>query len=160
MTVPPAKNPMGIVNSHYYAIDPKHPNIKKRQTRYFTNIYSQNEGKVMVFEFGAQVFKLIQEALNPTFEGDPKFNPFCMWTGANLNLRITKNTGTFSYESSRWSEPGQWLVNEDEMELRWKETKDLEQFTKVETFDVLKSQVISALGTDAQKILDNSLDIQ
>lgn len=83
---------------------------RKRKLVYVSNILviddkvnPSNNGKVMLFKYGASIFEMLQGAINPQFEGDESFNPFCPWTGANFNLRAYNNQGGLrQYDRSKF----------------------------------------------------------
>lgn len=86
----------------------------------------ENEGKVKIWRFGKQVFKKIEDAISPSeASGDDPINPFMPYTteanenpGAFFRV-VVKEQGSGenkypNYESSKWSEIGKPLFNDDD----------------------------------------------
>ena len=117
---------MQRISNIYVVDDPKNP---------------ENNGKVFLFRYGQQIIDLILAAITPQFEGDPQFDPFDMWTGANFEFRITKKDGRANYETSRFAAPGPMLTDDDEMERIWNSQYTLEEFIADDQFKSYADQV-------------------
>lgn len=129
---------------------------RKRSTKYFANVYvikdtvnPANEGKVMLYEFGPQVFKILEGAIKPEYDDDQPIDPFDMWAGADFKIKIganeipdSKNPGQKvtvpTYEKSEFALPSEFMPGDDEKkEELFNKTFDLSEFTKVKTFEEL-----------------------
>jgi hypothetical protein len=64
----------------------------------------ENEGKVKIYQFGRQIFKLIEDAIEPEFDDVDEFDPFDLWEGADLRIRMVGK------EIPRWDGDGKILV--------------------------------------------------
>jgi hypothetical protein len=82
---------------------------QRRNKNYHANIYvvkdpqnPDNEGKVFLFRFGAEILEKIKEALSPEFEDDGDgFNPFDLMEGADFKIRARKGSnGMRTYDKS------------------------------------------------------------
>lgn len=89
-----------------------------RLTKYIANILvlddpaaPENNGKVFLYSFGAQIFELIQGQMTPKFKSDKRVDPFNVFTGADFNIRIwTKVVGKDKmpqYDKSKFLEPSE-----------------------------------------------------
>jgi hypothetical protein len=70
-----------------------------RTEQYYANVYvikdtitPANEGKVMIYKFGYSIFKKIEAAAKPEYEDDEEFDPFDMWNGCNLKIKVQAKT--------------------------------------------------------------------
>lgn len=88
---------------------------RSRKKHYVCNILVLNDpehpeknGKVFPYRFGAAVFSKLSDAIKPQFDGDPSFNPFDLWSGADFNLRLFRDTNKgkqISYEKCSFAAP-------------------------------------------------------
>jgi len=85
-----------------------------RKKSYYSNILvvsdpgnPANEGKQFLFEFGPQLFKIIQEKLFPTFAGEEPLIFFDPDEGANFKIKVKKDTssGYATWTSSEFAVP-------------------------------------------------------
>lgn len=81
------------------------------RSQYYANVYvvkdeenPENEGKVKIFQFGRQIFKLIEDAIKPEFDDVEAIDPFDLWEGAELRIRMVGK------EIPRWDGDGKVLV--------------------------------------------------
>lgn len=119
--------------------------LKKRlpDTKYYANILvindanvPENNGKVFLLEFGNAVKKILDSAQNPKFSTDPKFDPFDMWEGANLNLKLfgeQKKFGNWeglvaNFSKVAWETPSPLSKDESYMEDVWSREHSLFEF--------------------------------
>lgn len=97
---------------------------RKRHLKYVSNIYiisdkknPENEGKVMLWEYGPAIYKLIADAISPPeeFEEEP-LNPFDFWNGADFKLKayLDSSSGYRKYDKSSFSNPSPLLGGDDE----------------------------------------------
>lgn len=142
---------------------------RKMKTNYYVNVFvvkdteaPENDGKVMIYEFGQQIIKLIESAAAPTKveienEGKVAIDPFDMWTGANLIINIAgnkmpdSNTGQMivvpNYEKSKFAGQTELFPGDDaKKEEIFNLTYDLSEFTKVKTFDELAERFKKVTG--------------
>lgn len=137
---------------------------RKRTTKYFANVYvvkdtitPENEGKVMIYEFGAQIFKKIEAAVKPEFEDDESFDPFDMWAGADFKIKIVgkempdrtgKKILVPNYENSEFASPSEFLTSDEEREKVFKQTYELDSLVKVKTFEELATRFKAVTGEE------------
>jgi hypothetical protein len=111
-------------------------NSRKAQTKYVSNILvikdannPENEGKVFLYAYGAQIFKMIESAMAPEFETQEPFNPFCFWEGANFILRVGRKSKWPTYESSQFEKPSELFDGaEDKLKKVWAQCHGLQEF--------------------------------
>jgi hypothetical protein len=142
--------------------------LKKRlpQTTYYANILvikdgtnPDNNGKVMLYEFGETVRKLIEKCSKPEFDTDPVFDPFDAFDGADmlLNLIYTKKkigereANVPGFEGARWA-PISPLAGGDEVEMEriWKAEHSIIEFydrKNFKTYDELKAKYEKVMGS-------------
>lgn len=111
-------------------------------TKYYANILvindanvPENNGKVFLLEFGNAIKKIIDSAQNPKFATDPKFDPFDLWEGANLNLNLYGEEKTFgswtglvaNFTRVTWAAPSP-LGDDAYMEDIWAKEHSLFEF--------------------------------
>lgn len=97
---------------------------RKRNLRYISNIYvikdaknPENEGKVMLWEYGPSIYKVIADVIAPPeeFEEEP-INPFDLWNGADFKLKayLDSKSGYRSYDKSSFTDSVPLLDGDDE----------------------------------------------
>lgn len=136
-----------------------YPYARKRKMKYTSNVYvvsdpatPENNGKVVLFEYGTKIFDKLKLALSPEFPNDPKFNPFNLWTGANFELKIRKVDGQVNYDSSNFMPVGE-LADDETMERIYNSIYSLEELIAPENYkdyDTLKARVNTVLGVSAE----------
>jgi len=85
----------------------------KRRTHFVSNILivqdfgnPENNGKVMLFEYGKSIMDMVKDAMHPTFEGQATVTAFDPTDkGANFNLRVRKVDNFPKYDKSEFSQP-------------------------------------------------------
>lgn len=125
---------------------------RKRNLRYISNIYvikdsknPENEGKVMLWEYGPSIHKVIADAIAPPeeFEEEP-LNPFDLWNGADFKLKayLDSKSGYRSYDKSSFTSETPLLDGDDEkLEAVYNSMHSLEAEVaddKYKTYDELK----------------------
>lgn len=130
---------------------------QKRKVNYIANIYvisdpatPANEKKVKLFRFGTKIFDKINEAMNPQFKDEKPLNPFHLYEGANLKLKIRNVENYRNYDKSEFDRPEQLLANDAEMEQLWKSEYSLSEFIHPKNYKdaaVLKQRLDKALGS-------------
>ena len=80
---------------------------QKRRLHYVVNALvvsdpanPQNEGKVMLYQFGKKIFDKIMDVMQPQFQDEDPINPFDFWAGANFKLKIRQVEGYRNYDKS------------------------------------------------------------
>lgn len=140
--------------------------LKKRlpDTKYYANILvikdvnnPENNGKVMLLEFGPAVKKLLDQAQNPKFSTDPKFDPFDMWEGADLNLNLfgeQKKFGNWeglvaNFSKVTWANPAPLGEDDAYREKIWEQCHSLFEFfnrANYKTYEELEKQLRKVLA--------------
>lgn len=133
---------------------------QKRRLTYISNIYivsdpknPQNEGKVFLYRYGKKIFDKMSLLMNPEFEGDEAVNPFDLWTGANLRLKIRTVEGYRNYDQSAFATPSPLLDNDAELEKIWKSEYSLKHFLEPSNFkshEELKKKLYDVLDLQEQ----------
>lgn len=134
-------------------------NLLKRKVEYISNIYvvsdpaaPENEGKVFLFRYGQQIYNKIHAAMYPEFPDDEKYNPFDLWTGANLKVKIRNNEGGYrNYERSEFDRQSEFGDDEKVMKVMSQVHKlqDFIGLDKFKDYDTLKEKVNKVLFSDA-----------
>lgn len=162
-TFPKMKDPVSDYNSQLWnsSADDNSPARKqarnqKRRLHYISNIYvvsdskhPENEGKVFLFKYGKKIFDKITLAMNPEFDGDKPLNPFDLWKGASLKLRIRTVDGYPNYDQSMFDNPGPLSDDDSELEAIWKREYSLKEFvdpSSFKSYDELKRRLDEVLG--------------
>ena len=124
---------------------------QKRKLSYYTNIYvvsdpkrPENEGRVFLYKFGKKIFDKVMEAMQPEFSDETPINPFDMWKGADFKLKIRKVDGFWNYDKSEFSEPSEFLANDEEREKVYNSEYPLKPFheaSNFKTYDELKEKM-------------------
>lgn len=127
----------------------------RRQKKYVSNILVIDDpvkpelnGKVMLFEYGPEIFKLINSRMNPdpSLTKDKPANPFDPLEGCNFELKIvskmTPDGLQPSYAASTWESPAPFADSEEEMEAIWNKTYPLEgEFLDRSKYSTYESQL-------------------
>ncbi len=131
---------------------------RKRKLSYISNVLvvkdpkkPENNGKVFLFRYGAQIYELLQAARTPQIEDEVAINPFDMFEGANFNLIAKLDKGFRSYKSSKFSAPSQVDKTEKKMEDIYNGVFSLNEFISDNKF---KSE--ADLSARFNKLLGNS----
>lgn len=138
----------------------KQVRAQKRRLHYVCNIlvesdpkHPENEGKVFLWKFGKKIFDKITLLMNPEFEGDEPVNPFDLWKGASLKLRIRTVDGYPNYDQSIWASPGPLSDDDNKLEEIWKSEYSLKEFSDPKSFksyDALKAKLLDVLEIDEE----------
>lgn len=131
----------------------------KRRTKYHANVLvvkdpqnPENEGKVFIYAFGAKILEMIQEAMvesDDPLDDSVKFNPFCMWEGANFRLRQQEVDGWPNYSKSKFDAPSP-VGSDEEIEDIWNTAHSLAFLTDpsaFKTYDELQARLNVVMGT-------------
>lgn len=135
---------------------------RKRNTKYYANVYvvkdstnPEHEGTVKVMEFGAQIFKIIEGAIKPQFEDEKPLDPFDLWDGANLIIKVVGNEATIggkkmtlpNYEKSIFDNNSELFEGDDDKKKEiFEKTHDINEFYKVKPFDELAKRFEKVVG--------------
>ena len=146
---------------------------QKRRLTYISNIYvvddpsnPDNNGKVFLYRYGKKIFDKIKEAMNPEFEDETAVNPFDLWEGAPLKLKIRKVEGYRNYDKSEFGASAPLSKNEESMETVWSTEYSLQEFVDPKLFksyDELKEKLDRVLGQEgvsssAEDLVEESFD--
>ena len=114
---------------------------QKRRLTYIANIFvvkdptnPANEGKVFLYKFGKRIFDKLNDLMNPQFEDEQPVNPFDLWEGANLKLKIRNVEGYRNYDKSEFDSPAPLLDDDDALEAIWKTEYSLAEFLDPKNF--------------------------
>lgn len=157
-------------------MDEKDPAAIKEKTRlkkfiprtdYYANILvikdgtnPENNGKVMLYQFGEAQRKIIEKCDNPEFDTDIKFDPFDFWEGADLVLNLTYEIKKFDGKDNyvpKWDavkfNPQSPACGGDEAQIEalWKQEHSLLDFydrKNYKTYDELKAKFQKVMGLD------------
>ena len=149
---------------------PLQEELKKRlpKTEYYANILiikdgtnPENNGKVMKYQFGETVRKIIEKCNKPDFETDPIFDPFDAFDGADMMLNLTytkkkigaKEQNVPDFAGVKWAACGPLCGGDEvEMEKAWKASHSIAEYynpKNFKTFDELKEKYIKVMGVSS-----------
>jgi hypothetical protein len=154
------QDPVGEYNSKLWNSgrekDKEQARKQKRKLTFISNIYvvedpanPENEGKVKLFKYGKKIFDKVFEASNPKFPDEKPFDPFDLWEGANLKIKIKNVEGYRNYDSSTFDKQAPLFKDEKELEAVWKEETSLKEFIDPKNFksyDELQAKFVRVLG--------------
>lgn len=136
---------------------------QKRRLTYISNVLvirdpakPENEGTVRLYRYGKKIFDKLKDKMNPTFPGETPMDPFDMWAGANLRLKITNVDGYRNYDKSEF-EPASALMEGDDAKLDelWNKQHSLAELIstdKFKSYDDLKARLNRVLALDAEPV--------
>lgn len=167
------KDPVSEYNSQLWnsTEDDEHPNRKqaraqKRRLSFIANVLvikdslnPENDGKVFLFRFGKKIWDKLEAVMDPKFEGEAKFNPFDLWEGANLKLKIRTigatagQPGFRNYDESTFDAQTPLFDGDDaKLEALWKSEHGLKEHVardQFKTYEQLKQKLESVVGASA-----------
>ena len=158
-------DPVGEINSKLWnsTTDDDSPARKqarsqKRKLTFIANIYimtdqnnPENNGTLRLFKFGKKIFDKLNEAMNPQFADEDPVNPFCLWTGAALKLKIRNVEGYRNYDKSEFATSGPLFEDDSKMETIWKQEHSLQTFidqSNFKSYEELSKRLAVVLGND------------
>lgn len=161
------EDPVGKLNSELWnsTTDDKSParnqaRKQKRKTSYYSNIYvvkdpanPENEGKVFLFRYGMQIYKILNSAMHPEFEDEQPINPFDLWTGANFKVKIRTGEYGPNYEKSEFEDPAALHDDDSVLEEIYNKTYSLSDFLdrkNFKTYEELEKKLHRVLKLDEQ----------
>ena len=142
---------------------------QKRRLNYVSNIlivkdpaHPEKEGQVYLYKYGKKIFDKLNDMMNPEFEDEYPVNPFDLWDGANLKLKIRNEEGYRNYDKSEFDAPTAIMDDDDKLEALWKSEHSLAEFLDLKNFKSyaeLKTKLYRVLGegvdtTQADEIED------
>ena len=129
---------------------------QKRKLTFISNIYvvsdtanPENNGQVKLFKYGKKIFDKVFEASNPKFPDEEPIDPFNLWTGANLKVKIRNVEGYRNYDASSFDSSGPLLNDDRDLEAIWKKEYSLQEFIaedQFKSYDELKIKLNRVLG--------------
>jgi hypothetical protein len=133
---------------------------QKRRLHYVSNILvvsdpanPENEGKVMLYQYGKKIFDKIMDVMNPEFEDEDSMNPFDFWEGADFKIKIRKVEGWVNYDKSEFASPSALFdSNEDKLESVYNKLHSLQEFidpSNFKTYAELEAKLERVLGGTA-----------
>lgn len=136
---------------------------RKIKKHWISNVYvvsdpanPQNEGKVFLFKFGAQIKDMLLNAMKPEFEQDDKINPFSIDSdGANFRIKIKRENGYITYKYSKFDSQSDLTTDGNAKERIIKSQYALKPFNDASNFksyDELKSRMNEVLGGDVRGV--------
>lgn len=133
---------------------------QKRRLHYVSNILviqdsanPENEGKVMLYKFGAKVFDKLMSAMQPEFEDEEAINPFDFWKGANFKLKIRQVEGWPNYDKSEFDSASVLFEgDEDKISEVFENLHDVDDFTdpkNYKSYAELETKLKLVLGEES-----------
>jgi hypothetical protein len=142
----------------------------KRQLRFISNIlvvndsaHPENNGKVMLFQYGPKIHEKIQEQINPQFPDQQPTNPFDLWEGANFKLKSMSQGGFQNYDKSEFDTAAPVPGSDDELEKLWESEYPLLPFTAADQFkayDALEKRLQTVLHGAPAKTAEDAIKAQ
>lgn len=149
-------------------------------SKYYANVLvikdeevPENEGKVMIYEFGRQIYLFLQKKLKPEFDDQEPMSPFDYWEGADFKVRMVgreipdnRNPGKKvlvpNYEESEFSAPSELFGgDEDKLNEIFDKTYDLSEFidpAKFKSFDDIAKRFQDVTGKPYNWLSDEGMD--
>jgi hypothetical protein len=128
----------------------------KRKLHYVSNVLIINDpakpelkGKVKRYKYGSQLFGMLNNSANPKFASQKPCDPFNMWEGGNVQIRIMKEKGYPNYTSTTIESPSPMGADDAEIEAIWKQCHSLTAViarSEFKTYAVLKAKMNKVLG--------------
>ena len=141
---------------------------QKRRLNYISNIYivkdpthPENEGKVFLYKYGKKIWDKINDQMNPEFEDEDPINPFDLWGGANLKLKIRNVEGYRNYDKSEFDKVSALSEEDDELEKIWNSQYSLQEFLdrkNFKTYAELQARLNRVLGATAVSSTADEVD--
>jgi hypothetical protein len=142
---------------------------RKRKLHYVCNVYvvsdpahPENEGKVFLYKHGSKVFEKYNDKLHPQFEDEQPMNPFDMWEGANLKIKIRKVEGYVNYDKSEFESCSPLSESDEKLEEIYGQLYSLKEFTDPSTFktyEELKEKLDRVLGKSGGRSMSTAEQI-
>lgn len=166
------KDPLGEYNSTLWnrgdEAGKEQARKQKRRLSYISNIYivkdpahPENEGKVFLYKYGKKIWDKINDQMNPEFEDEDPINPFDLWEGANLKLKIRNVEGYRNYDKSEFDKVSALSEEDDELETIWNSQYSLQEFLdrkNFKTYAELQARLNRVLGATAVSSTADEVD--
>jgi hypothetical protein len=166
------KDPLGEYNSTLWnrgdEAGKEQARKQKRRLSYISNIYivkdpahPENEGKVFLYKYGKKIWDKINDQMNPEFEDEDPTNPFDLWEGANLKLKIRNVEGYRNYDKSEFDKVSALSEEDDELEKVWNSQYSLQEFLdrkNFKTYAELQARLNRVLGATAVSSTADEVD--
>ena len=135
---------------------------RKRRLHYVANVLvvsdpsaPENEGKVMMYQFGKKIFDKIMDQLQPEFPDEKPVDPFNFWEGADFVLKIRQVEGYRNYDKSEFRGASPlYDGDEEKLEAVYNKAYDLSEFSdpkNYKSYDELKAKLAQVLGEQAPR---------
>lgn len=116
----------------------------------------ENNGKVFLFEYGKQIYKMIMDKISPEFDDETPVNIFDPFEGANFKLRTNiGETKLPTYAKSVFDSPSRLADTDDEIVEIWNKCYPLAEISapdKFKTYEQLETELNAVLyGTPTSK---------
>jgi hypothetical protein len=151
---------------------------QKRRLYFVSNIYvvndpahPENNGKVFLYRYGKKIFDKINDIMNPQFQDEKPINPFDLWEGASLKLKIRNVEGYRNYDKSEFDRVAPLLEDDEQLEKIWKSEHSLQEFLNPKNFKsyeelkakltrvlALEGGIPSASGQSRASVVDEMLE--
>ena len=137
---------------------------RKRKLHYVSNVLvisdplkPENEGKVMLYNYGTQIHQKLMAAMKPDFADEKPIDPFDFWEGANFKLKMRpkkmkqsngKEVVFPTYDDSAFVEASELSDNEAVLKGIYESLYDLGEFTdpkSFKTYDELAKRLAEVL---------------
>lgn len=130
---------------------------RKMRTKFVSNILVLEDpanpsavGKVFLYEYGKQIFDMINDKLFPQFPDEPRMNAFDLWEGANFKLKVIKKDNFPNYSKSEFDrESSLYDGDKQKLESIMKVAYSLKAFldpSNFKSYDELKRRMEKVLG--------------
>ena len=159
------EDPVGQLNGKLWNsgvdADKETARAQKRRLHHVANVLvisdpanPQNEGKIMLYEFGKKIFDKIMDAMKPEYPDEEPMNPFDFWTGADFKLKCRKVDGWINYDKSEFASPSAVSEDDEALEAIYGKLHDLREFTdpnnsNYKTYSELQARLNTVLGEAA-----------
>jgi len=159
------EDPVGQLNGKLWNsgvdADKETARIQKRRLHHVANVMvisdpanPQNEGKIMLYEFGKKIFDKIMDAMKPEYPDEKPMNPFDFWAGADFKLKCRKVDGWINYDKSEFASPAAVSEDDEQLEAIYGKLFDLREFTdpdnaNYKTYSELQARLNTVLGEAA-----------
>lgn len=141
---------------------------RKRKLSFYSNVYIVSnpadpslEGSVMIFRYGKKIYDKILAAMKPEFEDDVSIDPFDLWKGANLRLRVKNVAGYPNYDDSVFEDPSPLHKDDSKLEEIWKSEHSLQELVLPDKFKPeaeLKKRLNYVLGARSTTPVEEDFD--
>jgi len=154
------EDPVGQLNGRLWnsgiESDKEKARKQKRRLHHVANVMvisdpanPQNEGKIMIYQFGKKIFDKIMDAMQPEFQDEEPMNPFDFWTGADFKLKARVVDGWVNYDKSEFTSSRAISDDDAELEKVYNKLYDLREFTdpgQYKSYDELNTRLMTVLG--------------